>query len=121
MIGASVFYFIERPHEAEYKTQIVDKVRHLRDEYLDRMWNLTQEAAIDDKQFMERGVLELETVLRETLKAFEDGVNDAALNNNSLDLTWTYTEAVLFSATVITTIGKSTKIRNSDCILPYIA
>lgn len=112
IVGASVFYSIEQPHEADQKNKSVQKINEIQSNFLEFLWNLTTDININETQFAGVAVVELDRVLEATFKAFEGGVTADDISNNSVTLAWTYYSAVFFSTTVITTIGKLLDFEN---------
>lgn len=104
IVGASIFYSIERPHEADQKNKSIHRMNEIHANFLDLLWNLTKDMN-NETEFAGSAVMELDRVMEATFKAFEGGVTAEDISNNSYNLAWTFYSAIFFSTTVITTIG----------------
>ena len=107
ILGGIIFQSIEGRHEQEKartKTLITDVITYKKEHLINEIWNMTKmELVFHEKNYTEK--------LKSKITDFKKKLNEAVVNkgykgNTNGSLIWTFPESVLYSITVITTIGK---------------
>ncbi len=104
IIGAVVFYSLEQPYEQTTKLRSVQEISDQRRDFLEKMWNLSRL----DNEGLWKSVAEddIENITRRLFEAFDSNyVTAAVLNSNATVNHWTFTAAIFFTSTLLTTIG----------------
>lgn len=102
IIGGLIFVELESDHEKSKKHTVVNQ-RHL---HVQKLWNMTEEMNVFHKEnwtiLAEQILLSYEKIVYQATKRDGWGGND-----EETELQWTFAGAMLYSITVVTTIGKS--------------
>ncbi len=107
LIGASLFYSIEGPNELDTKREKLSQIRLKRLEFLDFMWNLSREMNISEELWKEEGNDYLLNVTDHLFVSFDRYFLTALeVKNNTPTVVWTFSTAIFFAVTVVTTIGR---------------
>ncbi|XP_059351195.1 TWiK family of potassium channels protein 7-like isoform X2 [Daphnia carinata] len=96
--GASVFQWLEQPHELEQSTILQNRVVAQREELI-KMWKEAHDHPTYDQSVLEERMSVYEDVLQEAVS------NRVPLQAGVASAHWTYTQSVFFASTVLTTIG----------------
>lgn len=106
LIGASIFYSIERPNEMESKKQKLSDLSRNRLAFLDYMWNLSRSSEITAAEWKAEGSERLLNVTDQLFISFDKFfLTSAEVKNNTPTVIWTFSTAIFFAVTVVTTIG----------------
>lgn len=100
-----MFYSLEQPHEQTTKSRSVREISDQRRDFLEKMWNLSRL----DNEGLWKSVAEddIENITRRLFEAFDSNyVTAAVLNSNATVNHWTFTAAIFFTSTLLTTIGE---------------
>ena len=107
LIGASVFYSIEGPNELDTKVEKLQQIHQRRRDFLDYMWNLSKNSHISEGLWKERGGEFLLNMSDELFVSFDRHyLTSVEVKNNTPTIVWTFSTAIFFAVTVVTTIGK---------------
>uniref|UniRef100_A0A914UW29 Potassium channel domain-containing protein n=1 Tax=Plectus sambesii TaxID=2011161 RepID=A0A914UW29_9BILA len=106
LIGASVFYSIERPNEHATKRAQLDVIYERQDDFLELMWTLAHERSVDQSDWKLTGREQMQNISDELFKAFEKVFLTATevRRNDTIEI-WSFSTAIFFAVTVVTTIG----------------
>ncbi|XP_046449821.1 TWiK family of potassium channels protein 7-like isoform X2 [Daphnia pulex] len=96
--GASVFQWLEQPHELEQSTILQNRVVEQRQEMI-KLWKDAHDRPDFDQNLLEERMAVYEDVLQEAVS------NRVPLQAGVASAHWTYTQSVFFASTVLTTIG----------------
>lgn len=95
-LGAFIFRFVEGAFEAFYKCG----VKRVKRDFLDSLWNYSHNMREDDwKSMARRKLMEFEEQLH--------AAHEAGVHSYSGQKSWSFLNAVVYSLTVITTIGEA--------------
>ena len=110
ILGGFIFKGIEGNYEEEKarnKTLISDLVHTRKENLINEIWSMTKfEKIFHEKNYtnkLKTKLIDYQKVLTEAVKK---GYKGSANHNNFI---WTFPESVLYSVTIITTIGKNTE------------
>uniref|UniRef100_A0A914WTE8 Potassium channel domain-containing protein n=1 Tax=Plectus sambesii TaxID=2011161 RepID=A0A914WTE8_9BILA len=111
LTGATMFYWMERPHEEELRRRGREEVQATRTALLDSLWRLSQRRDDDTRlDWTDAAERQLDNMTRVLFKWFDRNyiVNEQQIFANDTDEefhAWTWATSVFFSASMITTIG----------------
>lgn len=109
VLGAAIFYFIERPYEVDQKKQSLEQVLKFKQHFANKMWALSQNASVDAElwtQLVNGDLMSFMETLRVAFTEHHVTIDDITYNLTDHTVKWTFSASLFFSATVITTIGK---------------
>jgi len=105
-LGGIIFQAIEGSNEQEKartKTLVSDVVKFKTEKLVNEIWNMTKlELVFHEKVYTE----ELKSKIIDYKKNLNDAVSQGYKGNTDGSLVWTFPESILYSITIITTIGK---------------
>lgn len=104
LLGGTMFYVIERPHEIEAKSRSVQNIRNVRDNISLWLWDL-QHSNLTRQDYLRMSQDQMDRLI---LAIVEDRQKEFLTRydfEEEIRNRWTFSAAVFFSATVITTIG----------------
>ena len=105
IVGAGVFYAIERPQEEARKEASAAELRRLRSELMEAAWDGAS-AGLDRRDWEAVVRLRLDGLVKDTFDAFHSGLKPTDIPPDaSIVYAWTYGSALFFCTTVITTVG----------------
>ena len=106
ILGGFIFQGIEGGHELEKvrsKTLITDVVQFKTEHLINEIWNMTKlELVFHEKNYTEK----LKSKIINYKKNLNEAVSKGYKGHSNGTLIWTFPESVLYSITIITTIGK---------------
>ncbi|WKX99187.1 hypothetical protein Q1695_014231 [Nippostrongylus brasiliensis] len=105
--GAVAFYHMERPNEMAVRESAIRRFNQHKERMLDELWSLVESGAPPDL-IEERANVYVENSTRILFEAFDTHFISAALlkpGGEEEVYSWTFTTALFFTATLLTTIG----------------
>ena len=107
VLGGFIFKGIEGSYELEKalnKTLISDIVNFKKENLINEIWNMTKfELVFHEKNYTEKLKLKLVDYQKVLTEAIKKGYKGSSNHNSVI---WTFPESVLYSVTIVTTIGK---------------
>lgn len=102
LIGASIFYSIERPNEYATKRAQLDVIYERQDDFLELMWTLAHDRAVDQYDWKVTGREQMQNISDELFKAFEKVFLTASevRRNDTVEI-WSFSTAIFFAVTVV--------------------
>ena len=122
--GGFIFQHLEKTNEKQECVKAMEKYIPLQNNTMYRLWEIASTFRTDDDQTY--ALLEFEKQLKkyrdDVLALGYDGTNCTAMGeDDGPGYSWSFPGALLFSVTVITTIGKLTYVCSSDaCVCSYL-
>lgn len=115
--GAIVVYHLEKPNELETRQRNLVTIALQRQSFLDRMWNLSH--TMDPEKWRQLAFEGIDNITQTLFEAFDTQfINAHHLNNFTNSDTWTFTNAIFFTSTLLTTIGMSVLAAHATPAVP---
>ncbi|KAL1243968.1 TWiK family of potassium channels protein [Trichinella spiralis] len=105
VIGAVVFVKLEQSFELEHKLAASRRLRAVQNNVLEQLWSSTINQSLSDLEFNNISQSEIEKMVKSTFYAFKEGIRAKDMGRNYSSLSWSLRSALLFSTTLITTVG----------------
>ncbi|KRX40343.1 TWiK family of potassium channels protein 7 [Trichinella murrelli] len=105
VIGAVVFVKLEQSFELEHKLAASRRLRAVQNNVLEQLWSSTINQSLSDLEFDSISQSEIEKMVKSTFYAFKEGIRAKDMGRNYSSLSWSLRSALLFSTTLITTVG----------------
>ncbi|KAM3723635.1 TWiK family of potassium channels protein [Dirofilaria immitis] len=114
--GAFAFYYLERPHEIAVRRESLKDISTQRKLMLDELWVMLNDESVSDEEIKRLAIHHVDNVTRVLFEAFGTHYISAShlrtsTASSSVDefmeeeYSWTFTTALFFTATLLTTIG----------------
>uniref|UniRef100_A0A0R3RQR4 Ion channel n=1 Tax=Elaeophora elaphi TaxID=1147741 RepID=A0A0R3RQR4_9BILA len=116
--GALTFYYLERPYEIAVRRDSLRDISAQRKLMLDELWIMLNDESVSDEEIERLAIHHVDNVTRALFEAFDthyisashlrSSAATASINDfveEEEEYSWTFTTALFFTATLLTTIG----------------
>uniref|UniRef100_A0A0N5ATQ7 Ion channel n=1 Tax=Syphacia muris TaxID=451379 RepID=A0A0N5ATQ7_9BILA len=106
--GALVFYHLEKPNEVEIRERNIKLIDQHRQKMLSNMWELINNTTVSKEEVEKKAQFYVDGATKLLFQAYDtDFITAHHLSNPNDDVhrTWTITNAIFFTATLLTSIG----------------
>ncbi|GMR43990.1 hypothetical protein PMAYCL1PPCAC_14185, partial [Pristionchus mayeri] len=123
VIGASVFYSVERPHELTSKRKQLDEIYLNQEQFVDKIVALANNGTITRGAINEAALSHMHNMSDSLFIAFEKYfLTSNEVKKNATQEIWSFSTSIFFAVTVVTTIGYGNPVPVTDvgrmvCIL----
>ncbi|VDK87205.1 unnamed protein product [Litomosoides sigmodontis] len=119
--GALAFYYLERPYEIAVRRGSLRDISAQRKLMLDELWIMLNDESVSDEEIERLAIHHVDNVTRVLFEAFDTHYISASHLRSSAttasidgfmeeeEYSWTFTTALFFTATLLTTIGPLNK------------
>ncbi len=113
MAGAAIFWSLEQPNEISVREENLETISTQRREFLRKLWLMNADMDLSEPEWREKAKTDIDNITRLLFNAFDTHYITAHhLNyNDTLENTWTFQAAIFFTATLLTTIGRSSDVK----------
>ncbi|GMT19951.1 hypothetical protein PFISCL1PPCAC_11248 [Pristionchus fissidentatus] len=123
VIGASVFYSVERPHELTSKRKQLDEIYEKQERFVEQIVALANNGTINRGAINDAALSHMHNMSDSLFIAFEKYfLTSAEVKRNATQEIWSFSTSIFFAVTVVTTIGYGNPVPVTDvgrmvCIL----
>ncbi|GMS90524.1 hypothetical protein PENTCL1PPCAC_12699, partial [Pristionchus entomophagus] len=123
VIGASIFYSVERPHELTSKRKQLDEIYLNQELFVEQIVALANNGTITRGAINEAALSHMHNMSDSLFVAFEKYfLTSAEVKKNATQEIWSFSTSIFFAVTVVTTIGYGNPVPVTDvgrmvCIL----
>ncbi|VDD90262.1 unnamed protein product [Enterobius vermicularis] len=106
--GAVVFYHLEKPNEVEIWERNIKLIDEHRQTMLSNMWKLINNVTVSKEEIEERAQFYVDGATKLLFQAYDTDfitANHLSKRHSDIQRTWTLTNAIFFTTTLLTSIG----------------